>query len=140
MQDQQADGHFFVDLFYEICGAYAQHRTTQEIRFDDETFPEMWAFVWDAGDTPFGLPLSPYGSPAVAYWDDTGVQRFIKTFGELDHAASRRARTPMISNRSAPRWMAGLKGFSCRMEPSPKNVSPNLTGGNSIGMAALAIR
>jgi len=85
--DEQADGNFFIDLFYEICGAYAQHRTTQEIWFDDETFPEMWAFVWDARGTPFGLPLSPYGSPAVGYWDDAGVKRFIRTFGELDHAA-----------------------------------------------------
>jgi hypothetical protein len=33
------------------------------------------------------LPLSPYGSPAVGYWDAAGVKQQIAALGSLDHAA-----------------------------------------------------
>jgi hypothetical protein len=36
--------------------------------------------------------------------------------------------------------MAGLSGCSWRIAPSPKYSSPILMGGNSNGIAALAIR
>ena len=85
--EEQADGHHFIYLFFDICQACGQHKTTQEIYVDQDMFPEIWDFVWSAGDTPFGLPLSAYGAPAVGFWDDAGVKKWTKTFAELDHAA-----------------------------------------------------
>ena len=84
--EEQPDAPLFVYLFQDVCRAVARHKTTEEIYVDEDQFPEMWEFVWDAGETRFGLPLSPHGSPAVGYWDGPGVKRFIATFAGLDQA------------------------------------------------------
>jgi hypothetical protein len=85
--EEQPDGHLFVYLFQDLCLALAQSKATEEIYVDEDRFPEIWDFVWDASETRFGLPLSPYGGPAAGYWDRAGVKRFIATFDGLDHAA-----------------------------------------------------
>jgi hypothetical protein len=85
--EEQDDGALFVYVFFDICQAYAQQKTTREIYVDEDMFPEIWTFVWGGGDTPFGLPFSPHGSPAVGYWDRTDLKKHIRIFEELDHTA-----------------------------------------------------
>ena len=50
------------------------------------------------------------------------------------------SRVEMTSSRSAPRWIAGLRGASIRMPPSPKNSLPINSAGKMNGRAAEASR
>jgi hypothetical protein len=84
---EQPDGHLFVRAFRAVCIAYSAHTATVEIYVDEDQFPEIWAFVWDAAEVPCGLPVSEFGSPAIAYWDRESVQRHIANFSKLDYAA-----------------------------------------------------
>jgi hypothetical protein len=85
--EEQTDGALFIYVFFDICQACAQCKTTREIYVDVDMFPEIWDFVWGGSDTPFGLPFSPHGSPAVGFWDGDGVKKHIKVFEALDHSA-----------------------------------------------------
>ena len=85
--DEQTDGVDFVRSYRAICHAYAGKETTVEIYVDEEQFPEMWEFVWAAGQPPQRLPLSEFGSPAIGYWDKAAVARLEDLFADLDFAA-----------------------------------------------------
>ena len=68
------DAPFFVSAFEAVCMAYATSSAVVEIYVDDETFPEIFNLVWRAGEVEFGLPISPWGSPAVVYRDRDSVR------------------------------------------------------------------
>lgn len=82
---EQPGGGYFVYAFEKVCHACATHKTTVEIYVDDDMFPEMWSFVWDAAEAPQGLPVSEYGSPAVGYWDAGSVPIKINVLKQLDY-------------------------------------------------------
>src|SRR5215813_9819422 len=82
---EQPGGGSFVYAFEAICRACAIHKTTVEIYVSDETFPEIWTFVWDAAEAPQRLPQSEHGSPAVGYWDVGSVGNAIDMLSRLAH-------------------------------------------------------
>jgi hypothetical protein len=106
--EEQPDGHLFIYLFEDLCLYLAKGKATEEIYVDDVNFPEIWDFVWGAGETRYGLPLSPYGGPAVGYWGSAGVKRFIAAFAGLDHATLK-ARTDRTYADEIARLLAVLK-------------------------------
>ena len=73
--------------FHLICRAVASVPSSVEIDMDEERFPEMWSYIWSAESTPFHLPLSEYGTPAVGYWPPEEIDRQLQTFRGLDFEA-----------------------------------------------------
>src|SRR5580692_8770964 len=60
----QPDGHTVIYAFEHLCRSYSRQAETIEINVDQETFPEVFEFVWKSKSDPFGLPRSPNKSPA----------------------------------------------------------------------------
>jgi hypothetical protein len=103
------DGPAFVYAFEAICKAMATKSTVVEIYVDEETFPEIFDFVWNAGEVEFGLPMSPWGSPAAGYRDRDSVREYIAILQGLDLEKLREKTESRYDDQIAD-LIAALKG------------------------------
>ena len=70
-----------INAFEMLVAAHAQSKKTIEF-YLTESLPVLWNFSlndWDVSDD-FGLPLSPSGTPAVIYRDQSSLDSFFKKF------------------------------------------------------------
>jgi len=86
-EDDHPDASSLIHAFHLICRAVAPFSSETEIDVDEERFPEIWDFVWSADPTPFHLPLSEWGAPAVGHWKTADAERHLGTLRALDFDA-----------------------------------------------------
>lgn len=86
-EDEHPDASNLIHAFHLICSAVAEASAETEIYVDEEQSPEIWNFVWSGHSTPFHLPLSEWGSPAVSHWRAEDIEDKLETFGKLDFEA-----------------------------------------------------
>jgi len=77
--------------FQKVLETFSPSKTTVEIYLDEDQFPEMWRFAFEANNPPVALPTSSYGNPSVAYWPHGDVKTFLSTFRSLDFARLEKA-------------------------------------------------
>ncbi|HEY9774612.1 MAG TPA: hypothetical protein V6C81_12485 [Planktothrix sp.] len=77
---EQPDGHTLIFAFEHLCRSYAQEAETVEIYVDQDSFPEIFEFVFNSNSDPFRLPMSEMGSPACSHWPPEGVKKYLKLF------------------------------------------------------------
>jgi hypothetical protein len=70
--EEQAPAYIYA--LEELIRQASSKWTVQETYLDEDTTPQIWAFVWEAGELPGVVPLSPYGSPALGWWAAENVQ------------------------------------------------------------------
>ncbi len=88
---ESEEGGDFLYAFQKICETYSPSKTTVEIYLDEDQFPAMWQFAFEANETPHPLPVSSWGNPSVGFWPHRDVQRFITVFESLDFVELARA-------------------------------------------------
>jgi hypothetical protein len=74
-----------IRAFERICRHFASADLTIEAYEDEDRTPLLWDFVWsewDGGDD-LGLPLSPYGVPAVTWHGPGRVVELLSSFESL---------------------------------------------------------
>ena len=81
---EQPDGHTLIYAFEHLCRSYAQEFETVEIYVDENSFPEIFEFVWTSHSDPFELPISEKGSPACNHWPPDGVRKYLRVLGATD--------------------------------------------------------
>jgi hypothetical protein len=81
---EQPDGHTLIYAFEHLCRSYAQEAETVEIYVDEDSFPEVFEFVWDSKSDPFKLPMSELGSPACSHWPPDGVKKYLHLFSNTN--------------------------------------------------------
>lgn len=82
---EHPEGHMFVRAFKALSEFSAKSRVTLEIYDDDERTPELWNFIWSdwEPEEAFGLPLSPFGAPAVTYKDRGAIVKYVEEFKQV---------------------------------------------------------
>ena len=75
---------YLLYAFQKVCETYSPPKATVEIYVEEEQFPEIFKFIYQADDPPVSLPTSSYGNPAVVFWPHDEVKRLITVFDSLD--------------------------------------------------------